>query len=65
MNAILDCNFRQTIEKLILKVADGGHFGFLSPTIFPYTFGRGTLYLITFIEDKKSQMNQLSDIFVN
>jgi len=42
-NAILDCNFEQTFEKLILKVADGGHFGFLSPKIFPHTFWRGTL----------------------
>ena len=43
INTILDCDFRQTIEKLILKVTDGGHFGFLSPIIFPHIFGRSTL----------------------
>jgi len=60
-NAILDGDFRQTFETLILKVADGGHFGFLSPKIFPTLFG-GAPSLILFNNLHRRQKVRETDL---
>ena len=47
-NDILRDNIGQTIEKLIFKMSEGGHFGFLSITQFAHTFERGTPAILLF-----------------
>jgi len=41
-NDILHDNIGQTIEKQILKMSEGSHFGFLPITQFDHTFERVT-----------------------
>jgi len=41
-NHILHYSFSQTIEKLFLKMAYGGYFGFLPTTTYGHTFERDT-----------------------
>jgi len=56
-NHILHYSFSQTIEKLFLKMAYGGYFGFLPSTTYAHTFERDTLqfYSMTLREDKNTE----------
>jgi len=53
-NHILHYSFSQTIEKLFLKMAYGGHFGFLPTTTYAHTFERDTP-AVSFIDLQRRQ----------